>query len=55
MNRPPLLNSSDEVLEALREGKLEFTKARASARVKDEGQRYKLPQQTISKDLSCPE
>jgi ParB family chromosome partitioning protein len=55
VNRLPLLNLSDEVLEALREGKLEFTKARAIARVKDEGQRSKLLKQAVSKNLSLNE
>ena len=54
-NRLPLLNLPDEVLEALREGKLEFTKARAIARVKDEEQRSKLLKQAIAKNLSLNE
>ncbi|PZV08730.1 MAG: chromosome partitioning protein ParB [Leptolyngbya sp.] len=55
VNRLPLLNLPDEVLEALREGKLEFTKARAIARVKDEGQRAKLLKQAMAKNLSLNE
>jgi ParB family chromosome partitioning protein len=55
VNRLPLLNLPDEVLEALREGKLEFTKARAIARVKDEEQRSKLLRQAIAKNLSLNE
>ncbi|MBD2034288.1 ParB/RepB/Spo0J family partition protein [Leptolyngbya sp. FACHB-321] len=55
VNRLPLLNLPDEVLETLREGKLEFTKARALARVKDEGQRSKLLKQAIAKNLSLNE
>jgi len=55
VNRLPLLNLPDEVLEALREGKLEFTKARAIARVKDEEQRSKLLKQAIAKNLSLNE
>jgi len=55
VNRLPLLNLPDQVLEALREGKLEFTKARAIARVKDEDQRSQLLQQAIAKELSLNE
>ena len=55
VNRLPLLNLPDEVLEALREGKLEFTKARTIARVKDEEQRSKLLKQAIAKNLSLNE
>lgn len=55
VNRLPLLNLPDNVLEALRQGKIEFTKARAIARVKDEGQRSKLLKQTIAKNLSLNE
>jgi ParB family chromosome partitioning protein len=55
VNRLPLLNLPDEVLETLREGKLEFTKARAIARVKDEGQRSELLKQAIAKNLSLNE
>ena len=55
VNRLPLLNLPDQVLEALREGKLEFTKARAIARVKDEEQRSQLLQQAIAKELSLNE
>jgi len=55
VNRLPLLNLPNEVLEALRQGKLEFTKARAIARVKDDGQRAKLLKQAVSKNLSLSE
>ena len=55
VNRLPLLNLPDEVLEALREGKLEFTKARTIARVKDEEQRSALLKQAIAKNLSLNE
>ncbi|MBD2067630.1 ParB/RepB/Spo0J family partition protein [Leptolyngbya sp. FACHB-671] len=51
-SRLPLLNLPAEVLKALREGKIEFTKARAIARVKDEQQRSELLQQAIAKNLS---
>jgi ParB family transcriptional regulator, chromosome partitioning protein len=55
VNRLPLLNLPDDVLEALRQGKIEFTKARAIARVKDKEQRSKLLKQAISKNLSLNE
>ncbi|XGV94284.1 MAG: ParB/RepB/Spo0J family partition protein (plasmid) [Leptolyngbya sp. BL-A-14] len=51
-NRLPLLNLQEDVLEALRQGKLEYTKARAIARIKDDSQRRTLLKDTISKDLS---
>ncbi|ELS31933.1 MULTISPECIES: ParB/RepB/Spo0J family partition protein [Pseudanabaena] len=51
-NRLPLLNMPDDVLEILRQGKLEFTKARAIARIRDEGQRQELLEESISQDLS---
>lgn len=51
-NRLPLLNMPDDVLETLRQGKLEFTKARAIARIRDEGQRQELLEESISQDLS---
>jgi ParB family transcriptional regulator, chromosome partitioning protein len=43
------------VLETLRQGKLEYTKARAIAQVKDEPQRKKLLKQAVSKGLSLVE
>ncbi len=54
-SRLPLLNLPSGILQALREGKIEFTKARAIARVKDEEQRSQLLQQAISKNLSLNE
>lgn len=51
-NRLPLLNLPTDVLNALREGKLAYTKARAIARVKDETQRNKLLAAAIQEDLS---
>jgi ParB family transcriptional regulator, chromosome partitioning protein len=51
-NRLPLLNLPDDVLEVLRSGKLEYTKARAIARVKDEQQRKMLIESAINEDLS---
>lgn len=51
-NRLPLLNMPDDVLETLRQGKLEFTKARAIARIRDESQRQELLEESISQNLS---
>lgn len=51
VNRLPLLNLPNEVLEALRQGKIEFTKARAIARIKDEKHREDLLNQTITENL----
>lgn len=52
VNRLPLLNLPQDVLDVLRQGKIEFTKARAIARVKDEQQRSELLRQAIAKNLS---
>jgi ParB family transcriptional regulator, chromosome partitioning protein len=54
-SRLPLLNLPEDVLEVLRQGKLEYTKARAIAQVKDEPQRKKLLKQSVSKGLSLVE
>ena len=54
-SRLPLLKLPAEVLTALREGKIEFTKARAIARVKDEDQRSDLLKQTIAENLPLAE
>ena len=51
-NRLPLLNMPDDVLETLRQGKLEFTKARAIARIRDESQRQELLEEAIAQNLS---
>lgn len=50
--RLPLLNLPEEILMALREGKLEYTKAQALARVKDEEIRKQLLSQAIASDWS---
>lgn len=50
--RLPLLNLPTEILEVLRTGKIEYTKARVIARVKDEQQRGKLLTEAIAQDLS---
>ncbi len=52
VNRLPLLALPEDVLEELRQGKLEYTKARAIARVKDDGERKALLKDAIAKNLS---
>ncbi|YAF99275.1 MAG: ParB/RepB/Spo0J family partition protein (plasmid) [Nodularia sp. CChRGM 3473] len=54
-NRLPLLNLTDDVLEVLRAGRLEYTKARAIARVKDEDTRKELLEDAITYNLSLSE
>jgi ParB family chromosome partitioning protein len=54
-SRLPLLNLPEDVLDVLRQGKLEYTKGQAIARVKDEEQRSKLLKQAIAKNLSLNE
>jgi ParB family chromosome partitioning protein len=54
-SRLPLLNLPDDVLDLLRQGRLEYTKAQAIARVKDEPQRTKLLRQAIADNLSLNE
>lgn len=51
-SRLPLLNLPEDVLTALRQGKLEYTKARAISQVKDETKRKKLLKQAVTKELS---
>lgn len=50
--RIPLLNLPQDVLTALRQGKIEFTKARLIARVKDLEERTSLLEKAINEDLS---
>jgi ParB family chromosome partitioning protein len=50
-SRLPLLNLPDNVLEALRSGKLEYTKARVIARVLDERQRAEFLERVITENL----
>ena len=50
--RIPLLKLPPDILQVLREGKLEYTKAKAIAKVKDEKQRAKLLEVTITCNLS---
>ena len=51
-NRLPLLNLPEDVLNALRQGQIEYTKARAIATVKDEQQRQALLKQAMSEKMS---
>lgn len=51
-HRIPLLNLPEEILDALRQGKLEYTKAQAIARIKDDVQRKSLLKEVIEKDFS---
>jgi ParB family chromosome partitioning protein len=51
-NRLPLLNLPLDVLDVLRQGKIEYTKARAIATVKDEEQRASILDAAITQDLS---
>ncbi len=51
-NRLPLLNLPEDILEALRGGKIEYTKAKAIARVKDEETRKQLLEDAIANSLS---
>ncbi|MBE9210352.1 ParB/RepB/Spo0J family partition protein [Nostoc sp. LEGE 06077] len=51
-SRLPLLNLPIEILKALREGQIEFTKARAIARIKNEEQRRDLLKIAIVQNLS---
>jgi ParB family chromosome partitioning protein len=50
-NRLPLLNLPPDILEVLRQGKLEYTKARAIAKLKDEQQRQLLLQEAVDQNL----
>ncbi|MBD2095891.1 ParB/RepB/Spo0J family partition protein [Trichocoleus sp. FACHB-591] len=54
-SRLPLLNLPSHILDALREGKLEYTKARTIARVKDEQHQHELLEQAIAQGLSLNE
>jgi ParB family chromosome partitioning protein len=54
-SRLPLLNLPPNILAAMREGKLEYTKARTISRVKDDQQRNDLLEQAIAQSLSLIE
>jgi len=52
VNRLPLLKLPPDVLEALRAGRVEYTKARVIARVNDSEQRARLLERAITENLS---
>ena len=54
-SRLPLLNLPDDVLEILRQGKIEYTKARAIAKLKDEDERRELLDKVLNENLSLSE
>ena len=54
-SRLPLLNLPDDVLEILRQGQLEYTKARALAKLKDDGERRELLDKVLNENLSLSE
>ena len=54
-SRLPLLKLPQDILETLRQGKIEYTKAKAIARIKDEDARKKLIAEAITESLSVRE
>jgi len=52
LNQLPLLGLSADILEPIRQGKIEYTKALAISRLKDEEQRQKVLQEAIAQNLS---
>lgn len=54
-NRLPLLNLPEEILEALRKGSLEYTKAKAIAQIKDTSERVTFLNQAIKENWSLSE
>ncbi|WP_239641364.1 hypothetical protein [Cylindrospermopsis raciborskii] len=54
-SRLPLLNLPGDLLDVLRQGKLQYTKAKVIAQVKDEGKRNELINKAISDNLSLNE
>jgi ParB family chromosome partitioning protein len=51
-NRLPLLRLPDDILEALRSGQIEYTKAKALASLKDEAARAEILEEAIANSLS---
>jgi ParB family transcriptional regulator, chromosome partitioning protein len=51
-NRLPLLHLPDDILEALRSGRIAYTKARTIARLRDENERKAVLREAIEQDLS---
>ncbi len=54
-NRLPLLKLPQDILEVLRQGKIEYTKAKALAKIKDEEARKELMAEAIANSLSLRE
>lgn len=54
-NRLPLLNLPEDIKEALQKGSIEYTKARAIAKVKEDVKRAPLLQAAIKENLSLTE
>ncbi|HEY9830295.1 MAG TPA: ParB/RepB/Spo0J family partition protein [Stenomitos sp.] len=54
-NRLPLLRLPEDILEVLRRGEIEYTKAKALAQVKDEASRLALLEDAIAQSLSLSE
>jgi ParB family chromosome partitioning protein len=54
-NRLPLLNLPPDILEALRQGKIEYTKATAISKVKEEEARTALLEEAVQNSLSLSE
>lgn len=54
-NRLPLLNLPDNILDALRQGQIEYTKDRAISQLKDEELRKELLEKVIEENLSVRE
>jgi ParB family chromosome partitioning protein len=51
-NRLPLLNLPDDILEALRAGRIEYTKAKEIAKLESESERQELLEEAIASSLS---
>jgi ParB family chromosome partitioning protein len=51
-HRIPLLNLPEDILEALRQGQIEYTKAKAIAQIKDEAAQKELLEDAIANSLS---
>jgi ParB family transcriptional regulator, chromosome partitioning protein len=54
-NRLPLLNLPEDILEALRKGFLEYTKAKAIAQIKDTSERVAFLEQALAQNWSLSE
>ncbi|AFZ04638.1 ParB/RepB/Spo0J family partition protein [Calothrix sp. PCC 6303] len=54
-NRLPLLNLPEDILEALRKGSIEYTKARAIATIQDTSERVAFLEQAINQNWSLSE